>query len=227
MTRLLDIVFSGSALLILSPLLLLIMLILRVTGEGEIFFVQSRIGLNGKHFGLYKFATMLKNSPNIGAGTVTLKDDPRVLPVGRLLRTTKINELPQLLNILFGDMSIIGPRPQTQRCFEAFSEAAQAEIKKVRPGLSGVGSIVFRGEEDMLEATTDYDQFYNNVIMSYKGRLESWFVDNNTVGNYLLLIALTVLVITTRSTRYVFRCYSSLPRPPLELTSFIDSESDE
>ena len=222
-TRLLDVVFSGSALLILSPLLLPIMLILRVTGEGEVFFIQSRIGLHGKPFGLYKFATMLKNSPNMAAGTVTLKDDPRVLPVGRFLRTSKINELPQLLNILMGDMSIIGPRPQTQRCFEAFSDAAQVDIKKVRPGLSGVGSIVFRNEEDMLEVASEYDRFYNDVIMSYKGRLESWYVHKNTVGNYLLLIMLTILVVLTRSTSFVFRCYPSLPRPPLELRSFIDS----
>jgi lipopolysaccharide/colanic/teichoic acid biosynthesis glycosyltransferase len=152
MLRLLDIVFALLALIVLSPLLIPVAIVLRFTGEGEIFFLQDRIGLGGEPFGLYKFATMLKNSPNVGTGTVTVKDDPRVLPVGRFLRKTKINELPQLLNILKGDMSVVGPRPQTRRCFDAFPADSQAEIIKVRPGLSGIGSIVFRGEEDMMDA---------------------------------------------------------------------------
>lgn len=120
MQRTLDILFSATALAILAPLLVLVALLLRVTGEGEVFFRQNRVGRNGRMIGLWKFATMLKNSPSIGTGTVTLKDDPRVLPIGRVLRRTKINELPQLLNILTGEMSLIGPRPQTKRCFDAF-----------------------------------------------------------------------------------------------------------
>src|SRR5690606_21753019 len=144
MQRMFDIVLSGLALLVLSSLLVPIALVLRFSGEGEIFFVQQRVGLGGRSFGLFKFATMLKDSPNLGTGTVTLKDDPRVLPVGRFLRKTKINELPQLLNVLCGDMSIVGPRPQTRRCFDAFPEDSKRAIVRVRPGLSGVGSIVFR-----------------------------------------------------------------------------------
>src|SRR5690606_38740570 len=120
MQRMLDIVFSGLALLVLSPLLVSIAIALRLTGLGEEFYVHQRVGRGGRMFGLYKFATMLKNSPNLGTGTVTVKHDPRVLPLGRWLRKTKINELPQLLNIFKGDMSIVGPRPQTQRCFDAF-----------------------------------------------------------------------------------------------------------
>ena len=107
MIRFFDILFSGIALLILSPLLVPVSIILRLTGEGEVFFLQERIGKGGKKFKLFKFATMLKNSPNIGTGTVTMRNDPRVLPVGKLLRKTKINELPQLLNIFIGDMSVI------------------------------------------------------------------------------------------------------------------------
>ena len=178
MTRLLDILLSGSALIVLSPLLLPLAIALKLTGEGEIFFVQQRVGRDGDFFGLYKFATMLKDSPNIGTGTVTLKDDPRVLPLGKFLRKTKINELPQLLNIFVGDMSIIGPRPQTRRCFDAFPKPLQAVITKVRPGLSGVGSVVFRGEEEMMHASTGPDQLYDQVIMPYKGTLEEWFVSN-------------------------------------------------
>jgi lipopolysaccharide/colanic/teichoic acid biosynthesis glycosyltransferase len=142
MQRLFDILFSLGALFVLAPLLIPIGIVLRLTGEGEIFFKQSRVGRSGKLFDLYKFATMLKDSPSIGTGTVTLRDDPRVLPIGKFLRKSKINELPQLLNILMGDMSVVGPRPQTQRCFDAFPQKSQASIVRVRPGLSGVGSII-------------------------------------------------------------------------------------
>ena len=224
MQRFFDIVFSGIALVLLSPLLLPLMFILRVTGEGEIFFPQNRVGRGGKDFKLYKFATMLKDSPNMGTGTVTVKNDPRVLPMGGLLRKTKINELPQLFNIFKGDMSVIGPRPQTQRCFDAFPESAQNDITKVRPGLSGIGSVVFRSEENMMHVNADPVRLYDDVIMPYKGKLESWYVRNNSVWNYLLLIFLTILVIFTRSNRLVFQCYTSLPRPPVDLSSFIASD---
>lgn len=224
MQRLFDIIFSAIALVLLSPLLLPLMFILRVTGEGEIFFLQIRVGRGGKDFKLYKFATMLKDSPKIGTGTVTVKNDPRILPIGGFLRKTKINELPQLINIFKGDMSVIGPRPQTHRCFNAFPESAQNDIIKVRPGLSGIGSVVFRSEEDMMHANAEPDRLYDDVIMPYKGKLESWYVKNNSVRNYFFLIALTILVILTRSTRSIFRCYSSLPRPPEDLNSFIVSD---
>jgi len=212
--RLLDIAFSGSALFFLSPLLVPVAIVLRLTGEGEVFFRQNRVGCGGGHFGLLKFVTMLKNSPNIGTGTVTLKDDPRVLPVGRFLRKTKINELPQLLNILMGDMSLIGPRPQTQRCFDAFPERSQQAIITVRPGLSGIGSIVFRGEEDMMHAANDPDHFYDHVIMPYKGQLEEWYVRNQGVFTYILLIALTVWVVLNRRSGIVWRVFPGLPAPP-------------
>ena len=167
---------------------------------------------------------MLKDSPKMGTGTVTVKNDPRVLPMGKFLRKTKVNELPQLINIFKGDMSIIGPRPQTQRCFDAFPKSAQIDITTVRPGLSGIGSVVFRSEENMMHANATPDGFYDNVIMPYKGKLESWYVRNNSVWNYLLLIVLTILVILTGSTRLIFYCYTSLPRPPEELNSFIASD---
>lgn len=224
MQRIFDILFSGIALILLSPLLLPLMFILRVTGEGEVFFPQKRVGRGGRQFKLFKFATMLKDSPNMGTGTVTVKNDPRILPMGGFLRRTKINELPQLLNIFNGDMSVIGPRPQTQRCFDAFSDFAQNDIIKVRPGLSGIGSVVFRSEENMMHANADPDRLYDKVIMPYKGKLESWYVKNNSVWNYALLITLTIFVILTRSTRLIFWCYPSLPRPPEALRSFVSSD---
>ena len=221
MQRLLDIVFSGLALLVLSPLLLPIMLVLRLTGEGEVFYVQQRVGRGGKPFGLYKFATMLKNSPSLGTGTVTVKGDPRVLPVGRVLRKTKLNELPQLLNILNGDMSIIGPRPQTRRCFDAFSARAQAEIIKVRPGLSGIGSIVFRDEEELMHASKEPEKFYDEVIMPYKGRLEEWYVANQGLRTYFAAIFVTAWVVLVPSSRLAWRVFPQLPAIPAELAGSV------
>lgn len=217
MQRLLDILFSGVALLILAPLLVPIVILLRFTGEGEIFYVQQRIGRGGKMFGLLKFATMLKNSPNLGTGTVTVKNDPRVLPMGGFLRKTKINELPQLINILLGDMSIVGPRPQTQRCFDAFPKVSQIEIMKVRPGLSGIGSIFFRDEEDLMHAAKDPNRFYDEVIMPYKGALEEWYVRNASLSTYLLVIFVTAWVVIFPKSRIAWAVFSGLPVPPSEL----------
>ncbi|MDT0684518.1 sugar transferase [Roseicyclus sp. F158] len=222
MQRILDILFSGIALLLLSPLLIPVALILRFTGEGEVFFKQNRVGRGGAPFGLYKFGTMLKDSPNLGTGTVTVKGDPRVLPVGRVLRKTKINELPQLLNILLGDMSLIGPRPQTRRCFDAFPARSQEEIVKVRPGLSGIGSIVFRNEEDMMDAANDPDHVYDHVIMPYKGLLEEWYVAHQGVGAYLKLILLTAWVVATSRGTLVWRMFPGLPQPPREIAAEVD-----
>jgi lipopolysaccharide/colanic/teichoic acid biosynthesis glycosyltransferase len=117
MKRFLDVVLSFLALMVLAPFLLPVVAILRFTGEGEIFYIQERVGRGGNSFGLYKFATMLKNSPNIGAGEITVQGDSRVLPFGKLLRKTKLNELPQLWNIFIGDMSIVGPRPMVPSTF--------------------------------------------------------------------------------------------------------------
>lgn len=222
MQRLLDIVLSGLALLVLSPLLVPVAIVLRFTGEGEVFYVQQRVGMCGRPFGLYKFATMLKNSPSLGTGTVTVKGDPRVLPVGRFLRKTKINELPQLLNILKGEMSIVGPRPQTKRCFDAFPAASQAEIVKVRPGLSGVGSIVFRDEEELMHASADPNRFYDETIMPYKGQLEEWYVEHQGLRTYLACIILTAWVVLFPKSQAAWRVLPDLPLPSRDLATFFD-----
>lgn len=222
MQRLLDVLFSFLALVVLSPLFFITMIILRITGEGEVFFRQQRCGRYGRPFDLIKFVTMQKNSPNIGTGTVTLKDDPRVLPVGKILRTTKVNELPQLLNILVGDMSIIGPRPQTRRCFDAFPARSQEQIRKVRPGLSGIGSIVFRNEEEMIHASKKPDYFYDQVIMPYKGLLEEWYVANQGLKTYLTSIFLTVWVVNFSRSQLPWRVFSHLPEPPEELADLVN-----
>lgn len=217
MDRFFDILFSGIALLLFLPLMMPLMIMLRFTGEGEVFFLQERIGQGGEKFKLIKFATMLKNSPNIGTGTVTMRDDPRVLPIGMFLRRTKMNELPQLLNIFFGDMSIIGPRPLTTQTFGAYSERTQNLIKQVRPGLSGVGSIIFRGEEELMYDASASVDFYANVIAPYKGALEEWFVLNRSLYIYFLAIFVTAWVVLIPTTKLVWRIFRDLPEPPVEL----------
>jgi len=221
MQRIFDIIFSGIALVLLSPLFLPLMFILRVTGEGEIFFPQCRVGRGRKHFKLYKFATMLKDSPNMATGTVTVKNDPRVLPMGGFLRKTKINELPQLINIINGDMSLIGPRPQTQRCFNAFSLSSQNVIVKVRPGLSGIGSIVFRNEEEMMHANNDPDKFYDVIVMPYKGKLEEWYVRNLSIRLYFQLIFITIYVVVFPRGKTVWAMLKKLPDPPKSLIKWL------
>ncbi len=217
MDRFFDLFFSGIALLLLSPLLVPVVITLKLTGEGEVFFLQERIGKSGVKFKLFKFATMLKNSPDIGTGTVTMRDDPRVLPIGKFLRKTKINELPQLLNIFFGDMSVIGPRPLTTQAFGAYSEETQSIIKQVRPGLSGVGSIIFRGEEEIMHDATASIDFYANVIAPYKGALEKWFVLNKSLYIYFVAIFITAWAVLIPNTKIVWSVFKDLPESPNEL----------
>jgi lipopolysaccharide/colanic/teichoic acid biosynthesis glycosyltransferase len=211
--RFFDILFSSVALLLLSPLLIVVMIILKFTGEGEIFYVQPRVGEGGKIFNLLKFATMLKDSPNMGTQTVTIKDDPRVLPFGKFLRKTKINELPQLINILKGDMSIIGPRPQAKRCFLAFPKEIQESIVDVKPGLSGIGSIIFRDEEKMLDnPSIDRLLFYDNVIAPYKGELERWYIKHRGIFTYFSLIFMTIWVVIKPKSKVYKKVFSDLPK---------------
>ena len=214
MIRFFDVMLSGIALIVLAPLLLPIMLILKFSGEGEIFFLQERIGKNRKMFKLFKFVTMLKDSPSMGTGTVTMKNDPRVLPVGKFLRKTKINELPQLLNVFIGHMSLVGPRPQAPRCFDAFPVESQDIIVQVKPGLSGIGPIVFRGEEDILEGHSGTLDFYDNVIGPYKGKVEAWYVEKQDLIAYFSLILLTVWVVLFPKSDLVWRLFKDLPSPP-------------
>lgn len=222
MERVFDLLFSGIALLLLSPLLVPLVIILKFTGEGEVFYFQERIGKDFKKFKLFKFATMLKNSPNMGTGTVTMSEDPRVLPIGKFLRRTKINELPQLLNIFFGDMSIIGPRPLTTQAFGAYSEDVKNLIKQVRPGLSGVGSIIFRDEEEIMHDATASIDFYANVIAPYKGALEKWFVLNKNLYIYFVAIIVTAWTVLFPKTRIAWSVFKDLPEPPIELKQVLN-----
>jgi lipopolysaccharide/colanic/teichoic acid biosynthesis glycosyltransferase len=221
MIRVFDIIFSSLGLVVLMPLLLPIMILLRLTGEGEIFFLQQRIGRQGHKFYLYKFATMLKDSPNIGTGTITVANDPRVLPLGKFLRKSKINELPQLYNVLVGNMSLIGPRPLTYENYSAYSNVTQSIISKVRPGLSGIGSIIFRDEEKLMQGKSASTEFYNERIAPYKGEVEQWFVGKLGIILYFQLIFITVHCVLFPRSKLVWKFYPSLSKPPTDLSKLL------
>lgn len=212
MKRLIDILFAGPLLVAGLPFCLPIMLLLALTGEGEIFYAQKRIGYRGREFELLKFATMVKDSPSMGTGTVTVPDDPRVLPVGRVLRKTKINELPQLWNVLRGDMTLVGPRPLAEQDFVCYDAETRAAIVTVRPGLTGVGSIVFRDEEAALaDSALDPVRAYREEIAPRKGELERWYVRNHSPLLDLRLLVVTGLVVLFPTARFPFRLIPELP----------------
>ncbi len=190
--RFFDFFFSLLAIVILAPLMIPIVICLKLTGEHHVFYRQIRVGKNGKKFGLLKFATMLEDSMNLPGGGYTSENDPRILPFGKILRKTKINELPQLWNILVGDMSIIGYRPTVPKGYERWPEWAKKKLRKARPGLSGIGSIVFRNEEEILHKIDNKDEYYARVIIPYKMKLEVWYSKNKSIKLYWKLIALTV-----------------------------------
>jgi len=210
-----DILSSLTALLILSPLLIPIVIILRFTGEKYIFYAQKRIGKNGEQFNLLKFATMLVNSPNLPGGDITLGKDPRVLPFGRFLRKTKINELPQLLNILKGDMSVVGPRPLTPTNFSYYPDEIKKGIVQLRPGLTGVGSIFFRDEESIIaHSPKAHIDCYREDISPYKGVLERWYGEHQSFLLDMLLIFLTAWVVFFPNSALHERLLKGLPPKP-------------
>ena len=214
MKRFVDVVLSFLALVVLAPFLLPVVVILRFTGEGEVFYIQERAGRGGNSFGLYKFATMLKNSPNIGSGEITVRGDPRVLPFGKLLRKTKLNELPQLWNIFIGDMSVVGPRPMVLNTYAHYPEGARQKLNTIRPGLTGIGSIVFRDEERYLADRDEPMKFYKEHIIPYKSNLELWFVENNTLGLYIKIIFVTAWVVVFPSSNIVDKAFDGIPSLP-------------
>ncbi|MDC0363523.1 sugar transferase [Opitutales bacterium] len=227
MTRFFDILFSLTGILVLCPLLVPISILLLLTGEHKVFYKQLRVSQNGGNFRLIKFATMLEDSPNLEGGDITYGDDPRVLPVGKFLRKSKINELPQLLNIFLGDISIVGPRPLTPRNFEHYDQETQDAINKIKPGLTGVGSIVFRDEESIIHNSSKSPQeCYKEDITPYKGELEKWFSQNQSLYLYFSLIFLTAWVVIFPKSKIVWKLSSSLPTPPDKIKKLLNFPSD-
>ena len=214
--RTFDILTSGIAILILSPLLIPIIIGLKLTGEGYVFYKQERVGYKNKPFLIWKFATMLKNSSKMPGGIMTTKKDPRITPMGGFLRKSKINELPQLFNIFFGQMSVVGPRPVMKISFEAYPSKIQEVIYNVKPGLTGIGSIIFRDEEELITEVKnnggDLWDFYKGKIYPFKGELEMWYQDHNSFFLDLQLIFLTAWVILLPTSNLYEKWFKDLPK---------------
>jgi lipopolysaccharide/colanic/teichoic acid biosynthesis glycosyltransferase len=204
--RIFDFSLSIFTLILVSPIFIIVMPILKFTGEGWVFFVQERIGMGNSRFGLLKFATMLRDSPK--TGTVTAMNDPRILPVGRFLRATKINELPQILNVVMGDMAIVGPRPLTDEGFQYYPEDIKAVILKMKPGLTGMGTIIFRNEELILfESKKEKMRCYAEDVIPLKGALEKWYFEHRSLWVDLKIIFATALAIVSPGSRVYLKWF--------------------
>ena len=211
--RFLDIILSLVAIVVLLPLFIPIIILLLLTGEHEVFFRQDRVGYHNQLFRIWKFATMLRNSPNMGHGDVTVRKDPRITPVGRFLRITKLNEFPQVLNILTGDMSVVGPRPLMKVGFDRYTDEMKEKVYRVKPGLTGIGSIVFRDEEMIItKSSLPPHECYRTVILPYKGALEVWYQQHISFYTDFMIIFLTAWYIVFPKSNLVNKIFPSLPK---------------
>jgi lipopolysaccharide/colanic/teichoic acid biosynthesis glycosyltransferase len=210
-----DILFALIGILIFLPFFIPLAIALKLTGEGYIFYLQERRGHKNIKFKIYKFATMLKASPSLGTGSITVQNDWRLTPMGKYLRGSKVNEIPQLINILIGDMSVVGPRPLMEVDFLKFTPEMQSKFYNCKPGLTGIASIVFRDEEK-LHSETDMDphEFDRLYIAPYKGALEIWYQQHCNFRTDMLIVFLTAAVIVMPKSKLVFRVLKGLPEMP-------------
>jgi len=189
MIRILDVFFALIGLLILLPLILIISCILLFDPYGKILFRQKRVGLNGKEFTIYKFRTM------VNKGTykyhLTVASDSRITPFGSVLRKWKLDEIPQFINVIKGDMSIVGPRPEVSAYTKLYSEE-QKKVLTVKPGITDYASIAFSNEESMLKNAGDPEKYYIDHIMPRKIKLNMNYINNRSISNYFRIILLTV-----------------------------------
>lgn len=189
--RLFDICMAGVGLVILSPALIIVALLVGTTSPGGVIFRQERVGKGGKPFTIYKFRTMRRDSCGL---KITASGDSRITPVGRVLRKTKLDELPQLWNVLRGDMSFVGPRPEVREYTDLYDEE-QRQVFLVRPGITGVASIRYRNENEVLAASEDPNRTYIEEIMPEKLRLDLSYIPRAGVAYDIVLIFETLAVV--------------------------------
>jgi lipopolysaccharide/colanic/teichoic acid biosynthesis glycosyltransferase len=189
--RAFDIIFSLLGLIILFPVLLIIVLIILFDSPGPVIFRQWRVGKNNLDFKVFKFRTMQIDADRHGLITVGSRD-PRVTKVGVVLRRFKLDELPQLLNVLKGEMSLVGPRPEVRRYAELYSPAHQMRIFSVKPGITDVASIRYSNENELLSGVSDPENYYVTQVLPAKIKLNLIFIENPTFGHYLRIIFRTI-----------------------------------
>lgn len=190
MTRLCDIVFSFFGLLFLSPLFLIVALWIVIDDPGPVFYRQQRVGRHNRDFGLLKFRSMRVGADKMSL--ITIGDrDPRVTRAGYYIRKFKLDELPQLWNVLIGDMSLVGPRPEVRRYVDLYTEE-QCKVLSVRPGITDYASIEYIDENTLLAQAEDPDKTYIEEIMPAKIELNMRYINNPTLGQYFKIIFLTI-----------------------------------
>ncbi len=208
--RFIDLLIATIALVILSPIFIPVIIILIFTGEHEVFYLQKRIGYKNKPFRIWKFATMQKNSSFLGSKEITLRNDPRVTKFGKILRMTKINELPQIINVFKGDMSIVGPRPLMEVSFNLYPGKVKKYIYDSKPGITGIGSLIFRDEEKIISKAEDPKMMYE-LIYPYKGELELWYRQNGSLYTDSKIIFLTAWSILFPENNLWRKFFKTLP----------------
>lgn len=216
--RIIDFFFSLFLLIVIVPLIIIpIIFIFKIQGLKSLFFIQKRVGKNLHLFKIYKISTMVEYSEL--SGTITGKNDPRILPFANFLRKTKINELPQLINILKGDMSFVGPRPLTIEVFSLYNKETQKIISTAKPGLTGIGSIYFSQEEDFLtqKSYSERNIFYKNIIAPYKAALEIWYINNQSLYLNIKIMFVTFILIFINSKKIIHLFFKGLPQEPKKL----------
>jgi lipopolysaccharide/colanic/teichoic acid biosynthesis glycosyltransferase len=192
--RALDLCAAIMGLTLLSPLLLLAAIAVKLDSQGPVLFIQQRVGRNFRPFGIFKFRTMVSDAPQRG-GQITFGADPRITRVGRFLRKTKIDELPQLGNVLLGHMSLVGPRPEVPRYVEMYREE-YAYVLSVRPGITDLASLKYRDEAEQLATSADPAKEYAERILPDKIALAREYIDSASLLGDLGIILKTLLRIT-------------------------------
>jgi len=190
MIRVLDIIFSFLGLIFFSPLFFIISLLVKFSSTGPVFYRQLRVGLSFKDFYLLKFRTMKINADQLGLLTVGGRD-PRVTSIGYYLRKFKLDELPQLLNVLVGEMSLVGPRPEVRKYVDQYSEE-QKKILSIKPGITDWASILYKDENIILEKSVNPELDYVNIIMPDKIKCNLIFINNYSITEYFKIILVTI-----------------------------------
>ncbi len=210
--RFFDILFSLIFLIVLSPLWLTVIVILSVSKHRQIFYFQRRVGKYNKPFYVWKFSTMTPHKETIGNGLLSIRNDSRVTKIGHYLRKTKLDEIPQLVNILRGEMSFVGPRPLIYTWFKAYSPDIQKRVYLSTPGITGVGSLVFRNEETLLaNCGMNSQEYYKNIILPYKGTCEIWYLEHRSLFLDTKLLVLTALIPFLSKTTDETKWFKGLP----------------
>jgi len=197
--RAVDLLAATCALLVSAPLLLIIAVWIKLDSRGPIFFHQERVGLRGRAFVIYKFRTMFAGATAEGGTQITVGADPRITRAGQILRRHKLDELPQFINVLKGEMSIVGPRPEVPRYVALYSPEVRDLVLSVRPGITDLASIEYRDESRLLAAADDPERYYVQVVLPAKLKYCAQYVNSKSLWLDLVIVGKTIATLLARS----------------------------